>query len=176
MCAPFDDSDGFLHETMHASHSVAQQLFPLSMILLSLLPAEHPAVAQAMKQHIQQPAFGQELDAICAWFYDWCRSTSPLLQRFVARQAPELAKHYLLHALSTTETHPVPGLEVDTPGISDFLLQLLSAMLHRHVTCVHCSLESIRQPCLLPEIKGTDSSFPQDVDLPPAKCTTNGCQ
>ena len=97
---------------MHQSHPAAQQLCLLSMILLSLLPADHPAVAQAIKQHIQQSAFGQELDAICAWFYDWCRSSSPLLQRFVARHAPELAKRYLLHTLSTIETQPVPGLEV----------------------------------------------------------------
>ncbi|DBA72512.1 TPA: hypothetical protein ACH3X2_010274 [Trebouxia sp. C0005] len=69
------------------------------------------AVGQAMQECIQQPGFGQETDAVCSWFYDWYRSDDPLLQRFVARFAPDIARRFMFHCLSTSETDPVPGLE-----------------------------------------------------------------
>ncbi len=74
--------------------------------------ADDAAVGQAMQQCIQQPGFGQETDAVCGWFYDWYRSDDPLLQRFVARFAPDIARRFMFHCLSTSETDPVPGLEV----------------------------------------------------------------
>lgn len=77
-----------------------------------LATADHLTVEQAMQQCIQRPGFGQETDAICGWFYDWYRSDAPLLQRFVSRYAADIAKRYLFHCLSTSETDPVPGLEV----------------------------------------------------------------
>lgn len=67
-----------------------------------------------MQQCIQDPEFGMEQDAVCAWLYEWFRSDDPILQRFVARFAPELAKRYMFHCLSTQQTEPVPGLEVSS--------------------------------------------------------------
>jgi hypothetical protein len=80
--------------------------------LLFMATADDAAVGQAMQQCIQQPGFGQETDAVCGWFYDWYRSDDPLLQRFVARFAPDIARRFMFHCLSTSETDPVPGLEV----------------------------------------------------------------
>ena len=74
--------------------------------------ADHAAVAQALQQLIQHPKFGMEQDAVCGWFYEWYRSSDPVLKRFVARFAPDLAKRFLLHCLSSQQTEPVPGLEV----------------------------------------------------------------
>ena len=67
-----------------------------------------------MQQCIQDSDFGREQDAICGWLYEWFRSDDPLLQRFVARFAPELAKRYMFHCLSTQQAEPVPGLEVSS--------------------------------------------------------------
>ena len=80
--------------------------------------ADHPEVQQAMQQCIQDSDFGREQDAICGWLYEWFRSDDPILQRFVARFAPELAKRYMFQCLSAQPTEPVPGLEVTHQQLS----------------------------------------------------------
>ena len=87
----------------------------ISVTCQALSPfADDPAVEQAMQQCIQHPDFGREQDAVCGWLYEWSRSDAPVLQRFVARFAPDLARQYLFHCLSTQEVEPVPGLEVSS--------------------------------------------------------------
>ena len=70
-----------------------------------------------MQQCIQDSDFGREQDVVCGWLYEWFRSDDPLLQRFVARFAPELAKRYMFHCLSTQQAEPVPGLEVSSSTV-----------------------------------------------------------
>ena len=86
-----------------------------------------------MQQCIQDSSFGREDDAVCGWLYEWFRSDDPLLQRFVARFAPELAKRYMFHCLSTHQAEPVPGLEVSSPA----------------TFCVFWSIELFVQDCQL---------------------------
>ena len=94
-----------------------------------------------MQQCIQDSEFGKEQDAVCGWLYEWFRSDDPLLQRFVARFAPELAKRYMFHCLSTQQAEPVPGLEVSSFTIAvvsfgQILSDKLSAVSHGRPACV----------------------------------------
>lgn len=145
-----------VHTCLHASQASTVHSMPLPIQVAShvqqrICTADHAAVAQAMQQCIQQPSFGQETDAICAWFYEWYRSDAPLLRRFVARFAPDLARRYLFHCLSTSERDPVPGLEVlqhttrmSTIAhmyiVSDVVLSPLSFL-----CCVHCAVVVTKQ-------------------------------
>ncbi len=68
-----------------------------------------PRLEAALRHYFAAPGFGSEADPVCQWLYDWYRAdAAPLLQRFVARFAPELATGFLLQQVPSYSSPLIP--------------------------------------------------------------------